>query len=381
MAVSESTSKLILEYSKAFVQEPICSHQIEECNGCLLMPIPYEKQLELKGKIVSEYFGKNIKVEPAPRQFTYRNRIDLLYSNGRLGFRHKNRMRESYSLKYCHLISPQGNAITQHIAKRLIELGIEETDIMKRKPGIRYVVLRSSRQNEFLVGFVFFGAVDEKIFGLCEELIDMGVKSANILVNDTWSDTGFGTLARTFGKDHIDEQMLGKTFGIGPNTFFQTNVESAERIFGIVREHVPKGAKVLDLYCGVGTITCTVAGKCSYVVGIESNFESISGARKNAIANGVLNARFIFGNVDKMLPHMKGFDTVIADPPRSGMNPKAIKRLNELAPQKIVYVSCSPQTLARDLKMLEGYEIKEFMAFDQFPQTPHMEMLAVLEKI
>ncbi len=231
-----------------------------------------------------------------------------------------------------------------------------------------------------MVNFVFFGEISAKINPLCEELVYAGVQSVNLLLNETWGDTAYGKVARSFGADHITEELLGNKFLVNANTFFQTNVESAERIFSLVLGKVGEGENVLDLYCGVGAISIALAQKCGRVVGIESSFESVSSARRNAVANGAGNASFICWNVDRMVGHMRGFDTFIIDPPRAGMNPKAINGVLGLGPRKIIYVSCNPETLCRDIKMLEGYETKELLAFDQFPQTLHMEMLAVLEK-
>ncbi len=372
---------LAANYLAKFSQESACAHQKSECNGCPLMPLQYEKQLEMKKEMLARVFGMEIELESAPSELGYRNRVDLSYINGKLGYRRKDNFYESFRLGKCLLVSEEANLQIQKISRRLGELGVAESSIMNRRPGLGYVVYRENRKRDGMANFVFFGEVDEKIKGLCEELVAGGLSSANILFNETWGDTAYGTVVQTFGQPHIEEQMLGNRFMVNPNTFFQTNVQSAEKIFSILASHIPEGGNVLDLYCGVGTLSLAAARKCARVVGIESNFESASGARKNAILNGCSNAAFIYAGVEKMLKSMKGFETVIADPPRTGMHPKAIKALLELAPAKIIYASCNPKTLALDLASLKGYAVSYMRAFDQFPQTMHVELLCVLEKI
>lgn len=371
---------LAANYFSKFSQESACGHQKAECNGCPLMPLPYEKQLEFKAELLRKILGREVEIEPAPAGTGYRNRVDLSYINGKLGYRHRDDFYVSFQLENCLLVSGPANSWIQKISRRLGELKIAEAGIMGRKPGLGYVDFRENRKREGMANFVFFGEVDKKIKGLCEELIAGGLAGANILFNETWGDTAYGTVVQTFGAPHIEEEMLGNRFLVNPNTFFQTNVQSAEKIFSILATHLPTAGNVLDLYCGVGTLTLLAAQKCARVVGIESNFESASGARKNAILNGYENAAFIYAGVEKMLKGMKGFETVIADPPRTGMHPKAIKALLELAPKKIIYVSCNPKTLAFDLAAMQGYGISYIRAFDQFPQTMHIEILCVLEK-
>ncbi|HLC92602.1 MAG TPA: 23S rRNA (uracil(1939)-C(5))-methyltransferase RlmD [archaeon] len=372
--------RAVLQQYKAAEQEPECAHQKEECNGCPLMPLPYEKQLEMKGRMLREIFGREIEVEPAPSRLGYRNRIDLSYINGKLGYREKGNVRESFELKKCLLVSDSLNEKIQSVSEMLRGSGIESADIMRRKSGLGYAVFRESRKNDWMVNFVFFGESDAKINAICEKIAKDGAAGACVMVNETWSDTSSGKIVQLFGEGKLAEDILGKKFLIGPETFFQTNVESAQKIFSIVRENVPAGSVVLDLYCGVGTISLCIAEKCGRVVGIELSRESINSAAENAELNGVRNAYFACGSAEEKLKEVGGFDVIIADPPRQGLTRKTILAIMEQNPKKIIYISCNPQTLAEDLKWISGYSVSYLKAFDQFAQTPHMEMLCILER-
>ncbi|MBI4210238.1 MAG: 23S rRNA (uracil(1939)-C(5))-methyltransferase RlmD [Candidatus Diapherotrites archaeon] len=361
--------------------EPECAHQKQECNGCPLMGLSYEGQLAAKKEYLGALFGKEVEMEAAPAQFAYRNKADLSYMDGTLGYRRRDDHSENFALGKCWLLSEKANATARLTARLLQKAGIASADVMKRRKGLGYVTIRESRAGEQMLNFTFFGEIDESAAGICAELLSSGVQSVNLLLNRTWSDDAHGETVNIFGKEAIREEILGKEFAIRANTFFQTNAASAERIFGIVRGFVPSGASVLDLYCGVGTISMAVAEKCGKVLGVEISGESVAGAKENAAMNGIRNAEFIAGNVDevlKTLPHE--FGTVIADPPRSGLNAKTIRRMLRLGPDRIIYVSCNPAMLAQNIKQIEGFEVTYLRAFDQFPHTGHMEMLCVLEK-
>jgi len=219
-----------------------------------------------------------------------------------------------------------------------------------------------------------------KVREICSSIAGGGVGSANILLNGTWSDTAHGKVIERAGTEFITENFLGKKFLIAPGTFFQTNAASAQRIFSILGEYVPHGSRALDLYCGVGTISICISDKCASVLGVESNPESIESAFMNAQLNGCTNAAFMASDVAEALGGIEGFGLAVLDPPRCGMQQRAARRLAQIAPERIIYVSCNPKTLADDLAHFGEYEITLLRAFDQFPQTNHVEMLCVLDR-
>ena len=189
------------------------------------------------------------------------------------------------------------------------------------------------------------------------------------------------------GRDHIRESIGGLTFQVSANSFFQTNTAQAERLFALVLESTGlTGAEtVIDLYSGTGAISLLLARRCRWVYGVELTQAAVDDAARNAEANGIANCTFLAGEVRFVLPSLiaKGItaEVVVADPPRAGFHPKALHALLTLRPARIVYVSCNPSTLARDLGALVrgGYRLEWVQPVDMFPHTPHIEAVARLE--
>jgi 23S rRNA (uracil1939-C5)-methyltransferase len=190
------------------------------------------------------------------------------------------------------------------------------------------------------------------------------------------------------GRDHITERLDGVTFQVSANSFFQTNTLQAERLFEVVAEGAQLVGEetVLDLYSGTGAISLLLARRCRRVYGIEVAAAAVADAVRNAAANGIANCTFLSGEVRYALPTLLAegvrADVVVADPPRAGFHPKALKALGLLAPARIVYVSCNPATLARDVGDLApyGYRLEWVQPVDMFPHTPHIEAVARLSK-
>ena len=190
------------------------------------------------------------------------------------------------------------------------------------------------------------------------------------------------------GRDHIRESLGGLTFQVSANSFFQTNTVQAERLFGVVEQAcvLAGGETVLDLYSGTGAISLLLARRCRWVYGIEVAAAAVADAARNARANGIENCTFLEGEVRHVLPTLVRdgvrAEVVVADPPRAGFHPKALQALAALAPARLVYVSCNPATLARDLGDLvrQGYRLEWVQPVDMFPQTPHIEAVARLSR-
>jgi len=198
-----------------------------------------------------------------------------------------------------------------------------------------------------------------------------------------------GKTKRLAGKDFIEEELSGLRFRISPEAFFQTNTEMAERLYGLAADaaQLTGREKVFDLYCGSGTIALTLAGYAGEVWGIEVVESAIADALKNAKLNGVDNARFYAGDVRTaarpLLEEAGQPDVVVVDPPRAGLSQKIVRRIIEMEAPRIVYVSCNPTTLAPNARQLVddgGYTLKRVTPVDMFPQTPHIESVALLER-
>jgi 23S rRNA (uracil1939-C5)-methyltransferase len=216
-----------------------------------------------------------------------------------------------------------------------------------------------------------------------------GVSSVVMNVNPTKSSVAQGLEEHVLaGRDHIREEIGGLTFEVSPNSFFQTNSAQAERLFELVVDAAALGGDetVLDLYSGTGAISLLLARRCRHVYGIEVVPAAVEDAGRNAKANGIDNCTFLVGEVRFVLPALMERDVraevVVADPPRAGFHPKALAALAALAPARIVYVSCNPATLARDVGDLarSGYRLRWVQPVDMFPHTPHIEAVARLDR-
>jgi 23S rRNA (uracil-5-)-methyltransferase RumA len=211
------------------------------------------------------------------------------------------------------------------------------------------------------------------------------LKSFYHVSNRRLSDTvGFEEVRRLYGSPSIEEKLGGLTFEIGPQAFFQTNTGAAEALYGKIADlaGIKTESRVLGLYCGSGAIELSLAGTVRQLTGVDSLLENIRSAGRNAALNGITNASFVHGTVETFLdtPSAEPPDVLILDPPRPGLTPKARKNALALDAPKVVYVSCNPEALARDLKsfLVRGYRIETIVPFDFFPHTPHLEALAVL---
>jgi 23S rRNA (uracil1939-C5)-methyltransferase len=190
------------------------------------------------------------------------------------------------------------------------------------------------------------------------------------------------------GRDHITERLDGLAFQVSANSFFQTNTRQAERLFEVVAEaaDLRGGETLMDLYSGTGAISLLLASRCRHVYGLEVSAAAVADAVRNAAANGITNCTFLAGEVRHVLPELLAqgvrAEVAVADPPRAGFHPKALKALAALAPERIVYVSCNPATLARDLGDLTrcDYALGWVQPVDMFPHTPHIEAVARLSR-
>jgi 23S rRNA (uracil1939-C5)-methyltransferase len=257
---------------------------------------------------------------------------------------------------------------------------------------LRYVTLREGRHTADAMVNLVAGAPDVEQLGLVAEGLKARVPSTTSVVlnvNAKKAAVAIGTEEHVLlGRDHITESLAGLTFQVSASSFFQTNTVQAERLFALVAEACALGGgeTVVDLYSGTGAISLLLARRCRHVYGIEVSAAAVADAVRNAQANGIANATFLAGEVRHVLPTLLSekvrADVAVADPPRAGFHPKALTALVMLAPARIVYVSCNPATLARDVGDLlrHGYRLQWVQPVDMFPQTPHIEAVARLDR-
>jgi 23S rRNA (uracil1939-C5)-methyltransferase len=266
-------------------------------------------------------------------------------------------------------------------------------DLVAHQGFLRFVIIREGKNTGQLMLSLISGAGDfvakEK---LVEALKDQFPELTTIVwvVNETITNIARGEIHEILhGPGYIEEDILGLKFRITPGSFFQTNSLQTENLYrtAIDLAELDNSDTILDLYCGAGTIGICAANRVKSVIGIDIEEEAIESARVNARINAVDNCRFYSGPVRKVILadelKDKKFDTVFLDPPRVGIHPRAMKRILEIMPDRIIYISCNPATFARDARIFKdsGYEIRKMTPFDMFPHTMHIELAARLEKI
>lgn len=356
---------------------PECAH-FGECGGCMFQDIPYENQLLLKKEYINGLFQGLASVEEvAPSHpFNYRTRMDLVTAFGRMGFRRSGSYRHVVDVHSCPIMQVSSNE--KFIQLREILSGVEDYDYLAHSGYLRYIIIRQARfTGEVMVNFVTASPDNRlsiKLFDFMEE-----VDSMSMLLSDGLADLSYGPVYQTVKKGFITESFDGIEYMITPNTFFQSNSEIALQMYRRIRAET--GGRTLDLYCGVGSISLFAASAAERVTGVEMVQESVDAAVQNRDMNEIVNADFICADAaDYVKENSSAFDTLILDPPRSGMNPKMIQHIKEMKLDKIIYMSCNPATCRDDIKALEDYRVESFEAYDMFPQTPHVETLAVLKR-
>lgn len=382
--------------------EPVCSH-FAYCGGCSWQDLKYSKQLEIKQNHVTnciERIGglENVEVAdvmPAPNIFGYRNKMEFSFNvHPELGFTLGLHKRKSYAdifdLTECHLPADIFAKIVGWFREYVKVNQIPVYDVDKHGGFMRFLVIRKTQNtDDLMVNIVTnYGVLpnSEKLVGKMTKAFpeittmvhNQNGQKSNIAVGE--SET------LLFGSGFITEKIMQKSFHIRANSFFQTNSLQAEKLYATAFEMLrpEKSDRVLDLYCGTGTISICAAGMVSEVIGVEQVADSIAMANENAVLNNSSNVSFKASDVKDYLVkgNEKKFDIVITDPPRSGMHPKVLKRLIEMRPKKILYISCNPSTFARDAKEMAdaGFTLPKVKPVDMFPHTRHIELAAVFLK-
>jgi len=386
------------------------------CGGCKWQNLSYEKQLEFKEKQVKDSLqriGKvNIEViEPilgSKNVFNYRNKLEFSFSHRRwltqeevdsgevfddvpsLGFHVPGRWDKVLDVKECHLQEEPSNAIRNRVRDIALANQFSYYNLNEQTGFLRNLTVRSTMTNEWMVILSVAEDRPNDIKLILDTLVAEFPQLTSVLYvindkpNDTIADLDIQVHA---GNDHIMEEMEGLKFRVGPKSFYQTNGPQAYELYKVTRDFAGLTGKevVYDLYTGTGTIAQFVAKQAAKVVGIEYVEPAIADAKLNATMNGIENTSFYAGDIkDIFTPELIAKegrpDVVITDPPRAGMHPDVIARLNELKPQRIVYVSCNPATQARDIQLLsENYVVKRLQPVDMFPHTHHVESVALLE--
>ena len=396
--------------------DPVCQH-FGVCGGCKWQDMGYEHQLFYKQKEVENNLKRIGHLElpeltpilGSKEHYFYRNKMEFSFSDSRwltldeiqsdnqiedknaLGFHIPGMWDKILDIKKCHLQKDPSNAIRLETKKFAIENGLTFFNPRNQYGMLRTLMIRSSSNGEIMVLIQFFENDEEKREILLNHLSITFPEITSLLyvINPKQNDTIYDQEIICFaGRDHIFEEMEGLKFKINAKSFYQTNSEQAYELYKITRNFADlKGDElVYDLYTGTGTIAQFVSKKAKKVVGIESVPEAILDAKANAIRNEINNVDFFVGDMknvfnEQFISQNGVPDIIITDPPRDGMHKDVVQQILNIAPNKVVYVSCNSATQARDLEMMKDmYEITKVQPVDMFPQTHHVENVVLLEK-
>jgi 23S rRNA (uracil1939-C5)-methyltransferase len=363
--------------------------------------LPYERQLQIKQDQLEDALRRlghldgfsREPIVPAAQTWRYRNKLEYSFgagSDGRLicGFHAPGRWDEIVEVNDCLLSSERGNAMREAIVDWCRRQGLRSLDRRSGEGFLRNLVIREShRTGELLVRLLTTRGELER------EGLSRAASDASALLwtqtNNPAESTQGGLTEVLAGVEHLEEQLFGMRIRVSPEAFFQTNTEMAEQLYRLAIEFAePHGAeRAYDLFCGIGTIALILAPRLAEVWGVELHEDAVRDAIENARLNEVANARFYAGDVRLAMPELRHRagppDLLIVDPPRAGLSRKVVRRLIEAAPRRIVYVSCNPTTLTPNAAQLEqaGYRLRRVRSVDMFPQTPHIECVALLERL
>jgi len=385
------------------------------CGGCKWQFVTYDKQLDYKRQHVADSLAhiggiQGVTVHPtipSHRQYGYRNKMEFTCSDRRwllpdemtageeiqagfaLGLHVPGTYYKVLDTKACLLQPEVGNQILDEIRDYIRASGLPVYGLRSHLGFWRFVMLRHSVSGDcWMVNIVTAVENERALRPLVDRLEKKFPQVVSIINNVTARKAGIALGEYEVclsGSPVLSDQIGGYRFKISANSFFQTNTLGAEKLYGVVKEYAGlTGAEaVVDMYCGTGTIAICLSESAEQIVGLEIVESAVNDAETNCLLNRVTNCRFILGDIKDTFTRI-GFraDVLIIDPPRAGINKHAIKQILDMKPARIVYVSCNPATMARDLSMIrEGYRTLEIQPVDMFPHTFHIESVARLERI
>ena len=394
--------------------EPFCEH-FGVCGGCKWQHIGYETQLFYKQKQVKDNLERIGKIGYKPispilgsaKTAYYRNKLEYTFSdnswltteqiqsgqeydrNG-LGFHIPGRFDKILDIKHCYLQPEPSNNIRLAVRQYAKMHGLVFFDMVKMRGFLRNLIIRTANTGDVMVIVQVYYEDNKALFGLLEHLKNTfpEITSLQYVVNPKGNETFHDLEVKLYhGEAYMHEQMEDLRFRVGPKSFYQTNSDQAYALYQITRQmaNLTGSEVVYDLYTGAGTIANFVARQSKAVIGIEYVPNAIEDAKLNSAINNIKNTQFYSGDIKDVLNHTfiaehGQPDVIITDPPRAGMHPDVVEKLNQLRAKRIVYVSCNPATQARDLEALSAnYEVMQIQPVDMFPQTHHVENVVSLE--
>ena len=378
-------------------QAPDCPH-FPRCGGCQLRHMSYEEELEAKRQRVEDAFrrigGLDLPIPPvlgASHLLYYRNKVQFPVSDQGIGF-YRARSHQVIDVDSCLLQPPGADRLRSALREWMARWGVSAYDEKVHKGCVRHLYIRFNRAGQALCCIV----ANARRLPHEKELVSILRQAESQLigvvlsVNQAKTNVILGEEFRTlWGTDALEDTLCGLTFKLSVPSFYQVNRDQAEVLYGKALEFAGlTGAEtVLDLYCGIGTITLAMAGRAGRVIGAEVVPQAVEDARANAIRNRISNAEFLCADAGQAAQFLAGQgvrpDVVCVDPPRKGLSPDVIQAVGQMSPRRLVYVSCDPGTLARDLKRLteQGYQGEKVAVVDLFPRTVHVETVVLMSKV
>lgn len=424
----------VVKKSPLEMDVPACKH-FDQCGGCSYQTLPYEEQVALKGRQIKRLLEPVLPensfddlfegVIPSPNQFAYRNKMEFsfgdAYFNGplSLGMHKRGSFYDIVTVDGCQIIDEDMRCVLMETLAYFQERGANYYHKMRHEGYLRHLLVRkAAKTGEILVDLVTSSDArflqkdatepatevqadalealeSELLQGWSKRLQEVSydgkltgvLHTRNDRPADVVEDQGTRVL---FGQAYFYEELLGLRFRITPFSFFQTNSLGAEKLYETARDFITaenadilEGKTVYDLYSGTGTIAQILAPVSGHVIGVEIVEEAVEAAKKNALENGLTNCDFIAGDVLKVIDEIEEKpDYIVLDPPRDGIHPKALDKIIAYGVDSMIYISCKPTSLARDLEVLQanGYQVKRICCCDMFAGTPHVETVILLSR-
>ena len=404
----------ILEKSPLEEREKLCKN-FGYCGGCSYQTMSYESQLEMKKEQVKRLLDQVCKdydyegILGSPIEWGYRNKMEFSfgdeYKNGplALGLHKKGSFHDILTTTDCRIVDHDFNQILSCVLDYTTKAGMDYYHKLSHKGYLRHLLVRkAAKTGEVLINILTSSQEEEikerndlpegeDVFKtLANQLLRLPLMGKIVGILHTYNDSQADVVkcdqaVLLYGRDYIFEELLGLRFQISTFSFFQTNSLGAEVLYSKVREYVgeTKDRTIFDLYSGTGTIAQLLAPVARKVTGVEIVEEAVEAAKENAALNGLDNCEFIAGDVLKVIDSLQDNpDIFVVDPPRDGIHPKALDKIINFGVDKIVYISCKPTSLARDLEVLQvkGYKVEKVCAVDMFPETVHVETVVLVSR-
>ena len=390
----------VLEKSPLEDAKPVCPH-FGICGGCFYQTVSYENQLKIKEGMVRDLLKDHVnddiweEIKGSPKVHGYRNKMEFSFGDEvkdgplALGMHKKNTFHDIVNITDCQIVDNDYNLIVKCALNIAQQMELPFYHKMRHEGYFRHLVVRRAESSgDILVNIVTTSQVEADLTKLRDALLELPLSGKIIGILHTTNDSLADVVQADkidilYGQDYFYEEILGLKFKISPFSFFQTNTLGAEVLYKTARDFVgeTKDKVIFDLYSGTGTIAQMLAPVAKKVVGVEIVEEAVEAAKVNAELNGLDNCEFIAGDVLKVVDELEDKpDFIVLDPPRDGIHPKAIQKIIDFGVEQMVYISCKPTSLARDLEVFEaaGYKVKRATAVDQFPNTVHIETVVLL---